>query len=81
MPTGVQCLDNSPVRHGAGRRYLPNDWQYVRSEGARGQCAAILASPRHELTGFRPPVDCLAPGCGGGRTHAVAELANFHRRD
>jgi hypothetical protein len=29
---------------------------------ARGQRAAILASPLHELTGFYLAVDCLAPG-------------------
>jgi len=45
---------------------------------ARGQRAAILASPLHELTGFYLAVDCLASGCGRGRTFAVAELASFY---
>jgi hypothetical protein len=39
---------------------MPNsDWtaHYV----ARGQRAAILASPPYELTGFYLAVDCLAP--------------------
>jgi hypothetical protein len=48
---------------------------------ARGQRAAILASPLHELTGFCLAVDCLAPNCGGERTYAVASLAGFYGRD
>jgi hypothetical protein len=48
---------------------------------ARGQRAAILASPLHELTGFCLATDCLAFCCGGERTHAVAELASFYGRD
>jgi hypothetical protein len=48
---------------------------------ARGQRAAILASPLHELTGFCLSVDCLAPGCGGERTYAVAALSSFYGRD
>jgi hypothetical protein len=32
----------------------------------------------HELTGFYLAVDCLAPGCNGERTFAVAELASFY---
>jgi hypothetical protein len=47
----------------------------------RGQRAAILASPLHELTGFCLAVDCLAPGCGRERTYAVAELASFYGRE
>jgi hypothetical protein len=47
---------------------------------ARGQRAAILASPLYELTGFYLAVDCLAPRCNGERT-AVAELASFYSRD
>jgi hypothetical protein len=47
---------------------------------ARGQRAAILASPLHELTGFYLAVDCLAPRCNGERTFAVAELATFYGR-
>ena len=43
---------------------------------AREQRAAILASP--DLTGFCLAVDCLAPGCGGERAFAVAELASFY---
>ena len=35
---------------------------------ARGQRAAIFASPLHELTGFYLAVDCLAPRCNGERT-------------
>ena len=46
----------------------------------RGQRAAILASPLHELTGFYLAVDCLAPECRGGRAFAVAKLASFYRR-
>jgi hypothetical protein len=38
---------------------------------ARGQRAAILASPLHELTGFYLAVDCLAPRCNGERTFAA----------
>ena len=48
---------------------------------ARGQRAAILASPLHELTGFDLAVDCLAPRCNGERTFAVAELATSYGRD
>ena len=48
---------------------------------ARGQRAAILANPLHELTGFYLSVDCLAPGCSGERSFAVAELASFYGRD
>ncbi len=48
---------------------------------ARGQRVAILGSPLHELTGFYVAVDCLAPGCGGERNFAVAELASFYGRD
>jgi hypothetical protein len=51
------------------------------SASARGQRAAILASPLHELTGFYLAVDCLAPRCNGERTFAVAELATFYGRD
>jgi hypothetical protein len=52
-----------------------------RQRIARGQRAAILASPLHELTGFYLAVDCLAPRCNGERTFAVAELATFYGRD
>jgi hypothetical protein len=45
---------------------------------ARGQRAAILASPLSELTGFCLAVDCLTPGCSGERTFAMAELASFY---
>jgi hypothetical protein len=38
---------------------------------ARGQRAAILASPLHELTGFYLAVDCLAPRCNGERTFPI----------
>jgi len=48
---------------------------------ARGQRAAILASPLHELTGFLLAVDCLALGCDGERTFAIVELASFYGRD
>jgi len=39
---------------------------------ARGQRAAILASPLSELTGFNLAVDCLSPGCARERTFAGA---------
>ena len=45
---------------------------------ARGQRAAILASPLHELTGFYLAVDCLGSNCGRERTFAVAEPATFY---
>ena len=45
---------------------------------ARGQRAAILASPLSELTGFNLTVDCLSPGCARERTFAVADLATFY---
>jgi hypothetical protein len=48
---------------------------------ARGQRAAILASPLHELSGLYLAVDCLAPRCTGERAFAVAELATFYGRD
>ena len=48
---------------------------------ARGQRAAILASRLHELTGFYLSVDCLAAGCRGERSFAVADLASFYGRD
>ena len=51
------------------------------SASARGQRAAILASPLSELTGFNLAVDCLTPRCGDERTFAVADLANFYGRD
>jgi hypothetical protein len=42
---------------------------------ARGQCAAIMASPLHQLTGFYLTVDCRSAGCGGERTFAISDLA------
>ena len=48
---------------------------------ARGQRAAILASPLNELTGFYLAVDCLAPRCNGERSFAVTDLAIFYGRD
>jgi hypothetical protein len=48
---------------------------------ARGQRAAILASPLHELTGFYLAVDCLAAECRGERSFAIAELASFYGGD
>ena len=45
---------------------------------ARGQRAAIIASPLRELTGFNLAVDCLSPGCARERTFAVADLATFY---
>jgi hypothetical protein len=53
----------------------------MAAASADGQRAVILASPLHELTGFCLAVDCLAPGCGGERTFAVAELASFYGCD
>jgi hypothetical protein len=44
---------------------------------ARGQRAAILASPLSELSGFCLVVDCLTAGCGGERTFAMSDLAGF----
>jgi len=46
---------------------------------ARGQRAAILASPLHQLTGFYLAADCRSVGCGGERTFAIAELAGFYK--
>jgi hypothetical protein len=48
---------------------------------ARGQRAAILASPLHELSGFLLTVDCLGPDCRGERSFAITELASFYGRD
>jgi hypothetical protein len=48
---------------------------------ARGQRAAILASPLHELAGFYLAVDCLTPGCSGERSFAIAELSSFYGRE
>ncbi len=45
---------------------------------ARGQRAAILASPLHQLTGFYLTVDCGSSSCGGERAFAFAELAAFY---
>jgi len=45
---------------------------------ARGQRAAILASPLAELTGICLAVDCLTPGCAGERTFAITDLAHFY---
>ncbi len=42
---------------------------------------AILGSALHELAGFYLSVDCLAPGCNGERSFAVAELASFYGQD
>jgi len=46
---------------------------------ARGQRAAILASPLRQLTGFYLAVDCRTAGCGGERSFAIAELAGFYK--
>jgi hypothetical protein len=46
---------------------------------ARGQRAAILASPLHQLTGFYLAADCRSAGCGGERSFAIAELAGFYK--
>jgi hypothetical protein len=45
---------------------------------ARGQRAAIVASPLAELGGFCLAVDCLAPGCSGERTYTTESLAAFY---
>ena len=45
---------------------------------ARGQRAAILASPLSELTGFSLTVDCLRPGCSRERTFAITDLTTFY---
>jgi hypothetical protein len=47
---------------------------------ARGQRAAILASPLHQLTGFYLSVDCRSTSCGGGRSFAITDLAAFYRQ-
>src|SRR5450631_1346729 len=59
--------------------YVPT--MAAANASARGQRAAILASPLHELTGFYLAVDCLAPRCNGERTFPIAELATFYGRD
>ena len=46
---------------------------------ARGQRAAILASPLHQLTGFYLTVDCRSTSCGGERTFAISDLAVFYK--
>ena len=46
---------------------------------ARGERAAILASPLRQLTGFYLAVDCRTAGCGGERSFAIAELAGFYK--
>jgi hypothetical protein len=46
---------------------------------ARGQRAAILASPLHELTGFYLAVDCLALRCNGERTFPIGGLMQSGR--
>jgi hypothetical protein len=86
---GLQCRPDSPGRGERGRAYVlamffsmpyrPD--MAAANASARGQRAAILASPLHELTGFYLAVDCLAPRCNGERTFAVAELASFYGRD
>jgi hypothetical protein len=48
---------------------------------ARGQRAAILSSPLHEFSSFLLAVDCFGPECGGKRSFAIAELANFYGQD
>jgi hypothetical protein len=47
---------------------------------ARGQRAAILASPLRQLTGFSLAVDCCSTGCGDERSFAIAELAAFYKQ-
>jgi hypothetical protein len=42
---------------------------------ARGQRAAIPATPLHELTGFCLVVDCLPPECRRERTCTVEGFA------
>ena len=48
---------------------------------ARGQRVAILSSPLRERMGLYLAVDCLAAGCSGERTFAIAELAGFYGWD
>jgi hypothetical protein len=45
----------------------------------RGQRAAILARPLHELTGFCLIVDCLSPECRRERTHTRRQLRGVLR--
>ena len=42
---------------------------------ARGERAAILASPLREQTGFALAVDCRGARCGGERSYAIAALS------
>jgi hypothetical protein len=46
---------------------------------ARGQRAAIMASPLHQLTGFYLIVDCRSASCGGERAFAISDLAGVLR--
>ena len=46
-----------------------------------GQRVSILISQLAQLSGFRPAVDCLSPGCSGERTFAVSERASFYGRN
>jgi hypothetical protein len=46
---------------------------------ARGQRAAIMASPLRQLTGFYLAVDCRSAGCGGERAFAISDLAGFYK--
>jgi hypothetical protein len=68
-------------RFDRGRRSLYVPAMAAANASARGQRAAILASPLHELTGFYLTADCLTSGCNGARTFAIAELASFYGRD
>jgi len=67
---GKEFLLDSPSQQ---VRFMFLSWQ-PPAASARGQRAAILASPLHELTGFYSAVDCLTSGCGSERNFAVAEL-------
>jgi hypothetical protein len=76
-------LDKQADRRGAAIRpilvfYLCSATAAANAS-ARGQRAAILASPLHELTGFYLAVDCLTPGCNGERTFAIAEPPGWKR--
>jgi hypothetical protein len=73
------------LRHTTNRRggRSPCTTESRRSKGGSRRQLRRLAGHRaiHELTGFLLTGDCLAPGCKGERSFAVAELASFYGQD
>ena len=70
MPAGWVCGRGPASTFGRLARlpcsfYVPG---MAANASARGQRAAILASPLHELTGFYLAVDCLTSDCARERT-------------